>query len=160
MYSILGLQFLIKIFTSRIYGQYGVLIALLSAIFALGFLFRKFSKTSWLLKREDFSDLGKEFILKPIIESVSEDEMKNAMIELSSFMRFLHEKNIYFELSFVSMGSRKPFIIKLNVHSNDTNIHDFVKTNFKLFCKKWSLADKSSITVNTKVLPFTESPFF
>ncbi len=160
-YSISGQLFFTEImFIDKTYARYSILTMFLLIIFALGYLFRKKLEAPRFFGNEEVSDLSKVFILKPVIENVSENELKNAMIELSSFIRFLHEKDIRFELSFVSTGSKKPFMIKLSVYSGSTNVHDFVKTNFKLFCRKWSLLDNSSHGRNNITGPFMENPFF
>ncbi len=122
-----------------------------------------FKRTSILLRiigKHGSVNVGKAFILKPMIENLSEEELKNVMVELSSFIRFLHEKNILFELSFVSIGSKKPFLVKLSIHNSDVNVHDFVRTNFKMFCKKWSIIDKEQFFTNARTLSLIENPFF
>jgi len=160
IYSVLGFQGFIAVVLNELAAFPTNLIVLIPLVSIMMYVGLK--RTSILLRiigKHGSVNIGKTFILKPMIESLSEEEIKNAMLELSSFIRFLHGKNILFELSFVSIGFKKPFVVKLSIHNSDANVHDFVRTNFKMFCRKWSIIDKEQFFTN-KTLSLIENPFF
>ncbi len=162
LYSILGINLLSILQNTNI--NYALVFSLLIST-AMVSLFRgKLNKFMEYFARKTEAKgnvFSKAFILKPIIESPSDNEVKSALVELSSFIRFLHSKNIEFELSFVSQGSSKPLTTKLKVFGSDESIYDFIKINFNIFCRKWLISNEVSNSFSSsQKSSLDENPLF